>query len=105
MENKFVVDYDKKIVTLHYRGEAFEFDLNEGDVGDFWSTFTDSKNVIRDINFHQEDANESANLSVYPVNDEGGELVVDTSEATAEHLSSTELIGNPANYFGENNEL
>lgn len=99
MENKIVVDYDKKIVDLHYEGEVFSFNLNEGDVGDFWHSFTDKNNVTKDINFHQEDAEQNPGLSVYGLKDDGsGYLTVDTSDEV--YISNFEQVGNPVNYFG-----
>lgn len=99
MENKFVVDYDKKIVTLHYEGEVFEFDLTEGDVGDFWHSFTDKNNIERDINFSQESEEELPGLSIYGLEDDGtGQFLINTSDET--YISTFEQIGNPENYFG-----
>lgn len=99
MENKFVVDYDKKIVTLHYEGEVFEFDLNEGDVGDFWHSFKDKHGVERDINFSQEDENQYPGISVYGLKDDGnGQMLINTSDEV--YISNFEQIGNQENYFG-----
>ncbi len=63
--NKFTVDYDKETLVLSYNGETFNFSLKDGDKGDFWNSFIDSNGVLRDVNFSQEDENDSANLSVY----------------------------------------
>lgn len=98
MENKFVVDYDKKIVTLHYEGEIFEFDLNEGDVGEFWHSFKDKNGVEKDINFSQESAEELPGLSIYGLKDDGsGQMLINTSDEV--YISNFEQVGNPENYF------
>jgi hypothetical protein len=100
MENKIVVDYDKKIVDLHYEGEVFNFNLNDGDIGDFWHSFTDKNNVTKDINFSQEDAEQQPGLSIYGLKDDGsGYLSIDTSDEV--YISNFEQVGNPENYFGK----
>lgn len=63
--NNFIVDYDKETLVLNYNGETFNWNLKDGDKGDFWNSFTDSKGILRDVNFSQEDESDSANLSVY----------------------------------------
>ena len=102
MENKYTVDYDKKIVTLHFDGEIFNFNLNEGDVGDFWHSFTTKAGIIKDVNFYQEDAGEVPNFSVYGVKKSKGGFLIDTSDEI--YISNFEQVGNPVNYFGEDGE-
>jgi hypothetical protein len=102
MENKYTVDYDKKIVTLHFDGEIFNFNLNEGDVGDFWHSFTTKAGIIKDVNFYQEDAGEAPNFSVYGVKKSKGGFLIDTSDEI--YISNFEQVGNPVNYFGEDGE-
>ena len=102
MENKYTVDYDKKIVTLHFDGEIFNFNLNEGDVGDFWHSFTTKAGIIKDVNFYREDAGEVPNFSVYGVKKSKGGFLIDTSDEI--YISNFEQVGNPVNYFGEDGE-
>jgi hypothetical protein len=103
MKNKFVVDYDKKIVTLHFEGEVFNFDLNEGDIGDFWHSFKNKKGVERDINFYQEDVEETPSLSIYGLTDDGsGVLSINTKDEI--NIPKFKQVGNPVNYFGEDVE-
>lgn len=52
MENKFVVDYDNKVLTLYYQDQIFMFDLNAGDVGDFWHGFELKDGTELDVCFH-----------------------------------------------------
>ena len=81
MENKFVVDYDNKVLTLHYQDHIFMFDLNAGDIGDFWHGFQ-LKNGTEIWNTAlNEDGNHYINFQI------------DT-------IDSCEILGNPINYFG-----
>lgn len=97
-----VVNYDKKELELITLTENFKWDLNDGDVGDFWHSFTDWKGVIRDVNFHQEDENQKPSLSIYPVKEVMDEktkkvfLQVDTSDET---ILNVAMFGDVKNYF------
>lgn len=62
--NMYVVNYDDRKLILYYEGGRYDFNLNDGDVGDFWNSFT-ADNQVYDINFHQEDAYSIPSLSVY----------------------------------------
>ena len=96
MDN-FVLDYDKKTLQLNFEGESFNFNLNDGDVGDFWHSFTTKEGVLKDINFHQYNENEEPSIGVYGVVEVDGELSVDTSDSIyiTEHIK----VGNVLNYF------
>lgn len=98
-KNRYTVNYSKKTLVLHFEGEKFTWDLNDGDVGDFWHSFTTKKGVIKDINFSQEDAGETPNLSVYGVKKSKGGLLIDTSDEI--YIKNFKQVGNPDNYFGE----
>lgn len=95
--NNFIVDYNKETLVLNYNGETFNWSLKDGDKGDFWNSFTDSKDVLRDVNFSQEDENDSANLSVYSLIDKGGDYSTDMSSGEA--IQEKELIGDAVKYF------
>lgn len=97
-KNNYIVDYDKKTVTLNYNGEEFKFNLNEGDVGDFWHSFTTKDGVTKDVNFYQEDEKESPSFSVYGLKESEGGLLIDTSQE--ENIKDFKQVGDPANYFG-----
>jgi hypothetical protein len=96
--NHFNIDYTKKTLDLQFEGEKFSFDLNEGDVGDFWHSFTTKEGIVKDINFYQEDENEVPLVSVYGVKDNGkGELLIDTNDCIS--VESFEKVGDPEIYF------
>ncbi len=99
MENYFEIDYDKKTIDLFYGNEKFTFDLNEGDVGDYWNSFTTKDSVVKDINFYQEDESiESPLISIYDIDSDG---YIDT---TYEYVVECKhKRGNPQNYFNPTN--
>jgi RimJ/RimL family protein N-acetyltransferase len=37
--NKFIVDYSTDHLYLFFLGNDYHFDLNEGDAGDYWTSF------------------------------------------------------------------
>ena len=102
-QNSYTVDYTKKTVTLNYKGEVFKFDLNEGDVCDFWHSFTTKKGVIKDVNFSQENSKEAPNFSVYGVRKSKGGFLIDTSDE--EYIKDYKQVGNPADYFGDEDDV
>ena len=100
--NKFIIDYDKKTLKLFFEGETFDFDLTEGDLPDFWHSFTTKDGVVKDINFHQEDETQEPSLSVYDLKEEthGGETYMTTDTSKDVYIEECEKIGDVANYFG-----
>lgn len=97
MKNTFTIDYGEKILTLTYKGAHYLWDLNEGDEGDFWHSFTHD-NEVYDINLHQETASSTPSLAIYRVKIEAGEMVTDTSNYETAELLKT--FGNPEDYLG-----
>lgn len=99
MKNSFLVNYDTKELTLHFKGDTFSWNLNDGDVGEFWHSFETTKGVVKDINFHQEDENDIPTFAVYGVtkDDEG----FDQINTDDEIIVKGKAIGNPMNYFYE----
>lgn len=97
MGKYFKIDYDKKIIELFYDVEKFLFDLNEGDIGDFWHSFTTKDGVTKDINFYQEDATIKPSMSIYDLDEDG--YINTTYE---EVIDCTNIQGNPQNYFNLN---
>lgn len=80
MQSIFFVDYDVKRLSLFYNNGLYEFDLNEGDIGDFWHTLTDKYGKQYDINFCV-DHYDRPTLSVYKLRpSEGGGLEINTSD-------------------------
>ena len=96
--NNYIVNYTDKTVVLNYSGEKFKFDLNEGDVGDFWHSLTTKEGIIKDINFSQDDEDESPSLSLYGVKEVDGKLLINTSDEI--HIKKFKQEGNPMDYFG-----
>lgn len=96
--NNFILDYDKKTLELHYKGEKFNFDLNEGDVGDFWDSFYINGEVV-DVNFYQEDENCEPSVGVYEVYVRDGEFFTGDS---LDFIKECETKGDYNNYFYPN---
>jgi hypothetical protein len=94
MENKFVVDYDNKVLTLHYQDQIFMFDLNAGDVADFWHGFQLKDGTELDVNFHQEDADDVPFCEIW-----GTDSTKPLNMQQIDGLSKFEILGNPINYF------
>lgn len=99
MKNHFKINYDTKIITLHFEGQDFEFNLDEGDVGDMWNSFSDKNDVCRDINFSQEDETQKPMLSVYDLKEEPVSLTQTVDLNSEEVIECSEQSGNPLNYF------
>lgn len=101
--NKFKIDYDKKELTLHYEGEVFTWDLNEGDLTDFWHSLNTKDGIVKDINFSQEDETQKPSLALYGVVKGDDELWhINTNDEIS--IDNYETIGNMVNYFGVNVE-
>jgi len=95
--NHFKLNYDNKILELNFEGEVFNFDLNDGDVGDFWHSFTTKDGVLKDINLYQESEKETASIGLYGVIEVDGELTINTNDSI--YIVSCIYEGNPLNYF------
>jgi hypothetical protein len=92
------IDYNRKGIVLHYNGEDFVFDLNDGDIGDFWDSFITADGVVKDVNFYQEDSTCEPSFTIYAViKDEKGELNIDTSDYI--YVEDYDVIGDSSNYF------
>ena len=97
-EDKYLVDYDHKLLAISFEGETFHFNLNDGDVGDFWHSLTTKGGVIKDVNFFQDDEKEVPNLSLYGVKkNESGEYLIDTSDEI--YIEKYLQAGDQLNYF------
>jgi hypothetical protein len=99
MKNTFLIDYDNKILSLNYNEETFEFNLNDGDVGEFWNSFTTKDGVIKDINYHQEDETQLPTITVYGVHVVNGETLINTNDS--EYITKALRFGDAVNYFKE----
>jgi len=104
-KNIFTVDYDARVVDIVFKGEAFQFDLTEGDVGDFWSGFVMKDGSEWDINYHQEDETCEPVVAVYParwIGDENGSYEIDTNHETL--LDCIDIQGDSKDYFNNQNK-
>jgi hypothetical protein len=102
MTNKFVIDYDNRVLTLHYLEQVFMFDLDAGDTGDFWHGFQLKDGTKLDVNFHQESAKDKPYCEIW-----GLEYLLtwgkdDTRQYDMQQIDgigTCEILGNPINYF------
>lgn len=95
----FTINYNKKSLILFFKKEKFKWDLTEGDIGEFWHTFTTKKGIVKDINFHQEDETQEPILAVYGlIYDKKDKLYsINMDDETLIKLKNK--IGSPKNYF------
>jgi hypothetical protein len=103
MENKFVVDYDNKVLTLSYQDQIFMFDLTAGDTGDFWHGFELKDGTKLDVNFHQESANDEPYCEIWGIGyllTWGKDDVREYCTQQIDGIGECEILGNPINYFG-----
>jgi len=87
------IDYDNFKLTIFYKGEKFVFDLNDGDIGDFWNSFTTKDGEIKDINFYQENEIQEPSVSLYGVKDNQ----IDTNDEIV--INDITTTGEQNNYF------
>jgi hypothetical protein len=92
MKNSFIINYNLNTITLKFNGQFFTFDLNDGDVGDYWNSFEINENMM-DVNFYQETKNETPSLTVYPLI----KKTIDTKNGISIPLDKK--VGNPDKYF------
>ena len=98
MNNSAIIDYDKKILTLNFRWQTFTFDLNQGDIGDFWYGFETHDGTIYDVSFHQESYEGNPSVNVYgTILEDDGERTIDSWNCT--DIDIKETIGGANNYF------
>ena len=95
MKNSFILNYDKKTLVIFFEGQEFPFDLNDGDIGDFWNSLTTKDGINKDVNFSQENKDEKPCVTVYEIIDGS---FVNTNNGIS--IPKDNIIGNPDNYFG-----
>jgi hypothetical protein len=98
MGNYAIINYDEKTITLFFRWQTFAFDLNEGDIGEYWYGFETHDGEVYDINFGEEEGESNPSISVYgTMLDDDGELAIDSDNRT--DINIKETIGDRRNYF------
>jgi len=87
----YYINYDKSKLTIFADSEAYEFNLRDGDVGEFWNSFEHDGKVF-DVNMHQESVNHVPTVCIYTVKDNG------VLWNTCQHLVGY-AMGKAENYF------
>ncbi len=101
MEPYAIINYDEKTLTLFFRWQTFEFDLTQGDIGEFWHGFETHDGEVYDVNFGQESAKDIPGISVYgTLVEDDGNLSIDSNNRV--DVDIKELIGDANNYFKYN---
>lgn len=97
MTNHFIVNYDTRKLQLHFEGEPFNFNLDDGDTGEFWNSFKMRGGTEMDINFSLEEGY-PPQVCVYGLEeDEEGKLMINMSDETV--ITSHQAIGEPSDYL------
>ena len=97
MKNYAVINYDEKTLTLYFRWQTFEFDLTEGDIGEFWYGFETHDGEVYDVNYGEEEGEDNPYVSVYGTIEEDGEFSIDSDNRFDIDIKG--FIGNRENYF------
>jgi len=101
MDNEFIVDFDKREVSLKFKGKEYSLTLDDQDLEDHWHSITDAEGTIYDINIYLPSA-DSISCSAYP-------LIVDADGFfnTADTISHRFFLrgtnGDGTKYFDNNN--
>jgi len=96
MTNKFVIDYDNRVLTLHYLEQVFMFDLNAGDTGEYWHGFELKDGTKLDINYHQESEKDEPICDIWATKLEDNNYYI---SHVIDIIDTYEILGNPINYF------
>lgn len=97
MENHAVINYDEKTLTLYFRWQTFEFDLTEGDIGEFCYGFETHDGEVYDVNYGEDEGENNPSVSVYGTIEENGEVSIDTDNRFDINIKG--LVGYASNYF------
>jgi hypothetical protein len=91
-------------LTLWFKGDMFNFDLTEGDIGDFWHGFECDGEVF-DVNYYTDSYEDTLVnvVSVYGTKvDSDGYTLIDTDNSYEVEILDT--IGNLNNYLNYYNK-
>jgi len=98
MEYHAVINYEQKTLTLYFRWQTFEFDLAEGDIGEFWYGFETHDGKVYDVNYGEEEGENNPSVVVYAtILDNDGERLIDSWNCFEIDIKGT--IGDRKNYF------
>lgn len=95
--NNFIIDYNNKKLILIFESQVFFWDLLDGDVGDFWHSFTSNDGNVYDINFFQESIYEDPSFTIYETSSDSDTLMIKTDRYISVEIGAK--IGDPYNYF------
>lgn len=90
------INYDKKEMDIVIDDVVYPFDLNEGDVGEFWHSLN-HKGQVYDVNYHQEEETQEPSIALYPVHHAFGVTLTDYANGQA--IEDIDTYGDPLNYF------
>jgi hypothetical protein len=95
--NYFAVDYNSRVINLYYYGKNYQFNLDKGDIGDYWYAFK-HRGVYKDVNFYQEGQYQHPSFSVYACEkDSNGNWQIITEQS--EEIYFLGSVGEPKKYF------
>ena len=93
---KAVVHYTDRRLAINVWGEVFHFNLNDGDTGELWDSFTTKDGRSWDVCFHQEDEDDTPTCGIYSLSIKGDYMERDGKEEIDLEVST---IGDPDLYF------
>ncbi len=98
MNNFALINYDEKTLTLFFRWQTFTFDLNKGDIGEYWHGFETHDGEVYDVNFGEEYEEFNPSVCVYgTLVDDDGQLSIDTNNRT--DIEIKVINGDRSSYF------
>lgn len=102
--NYAIINYNRMELTLWFKEEMFNFDLTEGDIGDFWHGFECNGEVF-DVNYYTDSYEDTLVnvVSVYGTKvDSYGYTLIDMDNSYEIEILDT--IGNLNNYLNYYNK-
>lgn len=103
-ENRIEVNYMTGLLLLIFENVVHEFDLKDGDVGEFWHGF-EHNGESKDLNFHVND-DLIASASVYgTTKNDDGTVSCNTNDETYIENKFVREVGNVKEYMGITDEV
>lgn len=97
MKNHAIVNYDTKELSLFFKGDKFVFNLNEGDIGEFWYGFKTEEGKIYDVNYGNAEGQDDSVIVYSTIMESDGFLSIDMENY--EHIEISSRIGDENNYL------